>query len=116
MRKTLNFGHTIGHAIESQALLKGLDLLHGEAIAIGMVVETILSQMTNGLNADVSNVIRKKIQNVFSLTQIDESEFPELIEWMRNDKKNHDSEINFTLLKDIGQAEFNNVCSVDQID
>ena len=116
LRKTLNFGHTIGHAIESQALLKGRDLLHGEAIAIGMVVETILSQMTNGLNVDVCNVIRKKIQNVFSLTQIDEREFPELIEWMRNDKKNDASEINFTLLKDIGQAEFNKVCSVDQIE
>ena len=116
LRKILNFGHTIGHAIESQALLKGRDLLHGEAIAIGMVVETILSEMTNGLKTDVSSVIRKKIQNVFSLTQIDEREFSELIEWMRNDKKNDDSEINFTLLKDIGQAEFNKVCSVDQIE
>jgi len=116
LRKTLNFGHTIGHAIESQALLLGRDLLHGEAIAIGMVVETILSQMTNGLNADVCNVIRKKIQNVFSLVPIDEDEFSELIEWMRNDKKNDDSEINFTLLKDIGQAEFNKTCSLDQIE
>ena len=115
LRKILNFGHTIGHAIESQALLKGRDLLHGEAIAIGMVVEIILSEMTNGLKADVSSVIRKKIQNVFSLTPIDESEFSELIEWMRNDKKNDDSEINFTLLKDIGQAEYNKVCSIDQI-
>ena len=72
--------------------------------------------MTNDLKTDVSIVIRKKIQNVFLLTQIDEREFSELIEWMRNDKKNDDSEINFTLLKDIGQAEFNKVCSVDQIE
>jgi len=116
LRKSLNFGHTIGHAIESQALIKNRDLLHGEAIAIGMVVETILSEMTNGLNIDVSRVIRKKIQNIFSLTQIDEYEFSELIEWMRNDKKNEDSEINFTLLKDIGQSEFNKFCSIDQIE
>ena len=81
-----------------------------------MVVEIILSEMTNGLKVDVSSVIQKKIQNVFSLTPIDESEFSELIEWMRNDKKNDTSEINFTLLKDIGQAEFNKVCSVDQIE
>ena len=81
-----------------------------------MVVEIILSEMTNGLKADVSGVIRKKIQNIFSLTPIDESEFSELIEWMRNDKKNDDSEINFTLLKDIGQAEYNKVCSIDQIE
>ena len=65
LRKTLNFGHTIGHAIESQALLKGRDLLHGEAIAIGMVVETILSEMTNGLKTDVSSVIRKKFKMFF---------------------------------------------------
>ena len=116
LRKTLNFGHTIGHAIESQALLKGRDILHGEAVAIGMVVETILSQTTNGLNVDVCNVIGEKIQNVFSLIPIDELEFLELIEWMRNDKKNDASEINFTLLKDIGKAEFNKVCSVDQIE
>ena len=116
LRKTLNFGHTIGHAIESQALLKGRDLLHGEAIAVGMVVETILSQMTNGLNEEVCNVIRKKIQNVFSLTPIDVCEFPALIRWMRNDKKNDALEINFTLLKDIGQAEYNKVCTVDQIE
>ena len=116
VRKILNFGHTIGHAIESQALSKGRDLLHGEANSIGMDIETILSEMTNGLKADVSSVIRKKIQNVLSLTQINEREFSELIEWMRNDKKNDTSEINFTLLKDIGQAEFNKVCSVDQIE
>ena len=72
--------------------------------------------MTNGLKTDVSCVIQKKIQNVFSLTQIDEREFSELIEWMKNDKKNDDSEINFTLLKDIGQAEINKVCSIDQIE
>ena len=59
---------------------------------------------------------RKKIQNVFSLNSIDESEFSELIGWMRNDKKNDNSEINFTLLKDIGEAEFNKVCSLNQIE
>ena len=115
LRKTLNFGHTIGHAVESQALLKGHDLLHGEAISIGIVVETILSEMTNCLKANVSSIIRKKIQNVFSLTKINERELSELLELMRNDKKNDDSKINFTLLKDIGQAEFNKVCSIDQI-
>ena len=43
-------------------------------------------------------------------------EFPALIRWMRNDKKNDTSEINFTLLKDIGQAEYNKVCTIDQIE
>ena len=116
LRKTLNFGHTIGHAIESQALEKGRDLLHGEAVAIGMVVETILSQMTNGLSEDDCQIIKSSLGSVFPLQGVDESELPDLIEWMRNDKKNDDSQINFTLLKKIGVAEFNKICSVEQIE
>jgi len=116
LRKTLNFGHTIGHAIESQALEKGRDLLHGEAVAIGMIVETILSQMTNGFTEEEFQIIKLSLEGVFPLQAIDESELPDLIEWMRNDKKNDDSQINFTLLKKIGEAEFNKICSVEQIE
>lgn len=115
LRKILNFGHTAGHALESQALEKGRDLLHGEAIAMGMLVETILSQMTNGLEKNVSESIQSRIKDFFSLAPIDEGEFEELIAWMRHDKKNDQSEINFTLLKDIGLAEINKVCSIDDI-
>jgi len=116
LRKTLNFGHTVGHAIESQALEKGRDLLHGEAVAIGMLVETILSQMINGFAAEDFQIIKSSLEGVFPLQAIDETELPELIEWMRNDKKNDDSQINFTLLKEIGEAEFNKICSVEQIE
>ena len=116
LRKTLNFGHTIGHAIESQALEKGRDLLHGEAVAIGMIVETILSQMSNGFAEEEFQIIKSTLDGVFPLQAIDEEELPDLIEWMRNDKKNDDSQINFTLLKKIGEAEFNKICSVEQIE
>jgi len=116
LRKTLNFGHTIGHAIESQALEKGRDLLHGEAVAIGMIVETILSQMSNGFAEEEFQTIKSTLEGVFPLQAIDEAELPDLIEWMRNDKKNDDSQINFTLLKKIGEAEFNKICSVEQIE
>jgi len=116
LRKTLNFGHTVGHAIESQALEKGRDLLHGEAVAIGMVVETILSQMINGFTEEEFQIIKSSLEGVFPLQAIDESELPDLIEWMRNDKKNDNSQINFTLLKKIGEAEFNKICSVEQIE
>lgn len=116
LRKTLNFGHTIGHAIESQALGKGRDLLHGEAVAIGMLVEAILSEMTNGFANDEFEHIKSVFEKVFPLEKIDETELPELIEWMRHDKKNDDSQINFTLLKKIGESEFNKTCSVEQIE
>ena len=115
LRKTLNFGHTIGHAIESQALEKGRDLLHGEAVAIGILVETILSHMTNGFTEEEFQIIKSGMECIFPLQGIDESELPELIEWMRNDKKNDDCQINFTLLNKIGVAEFNKTCSVEQI-
>ena len=116
IRKTLNFGHTIGHALESQALGKIRDLLHGEAVAIGMVVETILSHMMNGLSIEDCQIIQTSFKGVFPLQVIDESELPDLIEWMRHDKKNDDSQINFTLLKGIGEAEFNKICSISQIE
>ena len=116
LRKTLNFGHTIGHAIESQALGKGRALLHGEAIAIGMLVEIILSQMVNGFKEEDFDAIKSVFENIFPLQKIDENELPDLIEWMRHDKKNDDAQINFTLLKKIGEAEFNKICSVDQIE
>jgi 3-dehydroquinate synthase len=116
LRKTLNFGHTIGHAIESQSLEKGRDLLHGEAVAIGMLVETILSQMINGFKAEDFQIIKSGFEGIFPLQAIDESELPDLLEWMRNDKKNDNSQINFTLLKKIGEAEFNKICSVEQIE
>lgn len=116
LRKILNFGHTVGHAVESNALKDGGDLLHGEAVAIGMAVETLLSQMTNDLSDDVCRVILVSLKDIFPLNIIEESTLPHLIEWMRHDKKNNNSKIKFTLLKKIGEAEFNKTCSEDQIE
>jgi len=116
LRKILNFGHTVGHAVESNTLQNGGDLLHGEAVAVGMAVETLLSQMTNDLSEEDCGIILASLKGVFPLMVIEESELPDLIQWMRHDKKNDDSKINFTLLKKIGEAEFNKTCSVDQIE
>ena len=112
----MNFGHTVGHAVESNALENGGDLLHGEAVAIGMAVETLLSQITNDLSDDVCGVVLASLKAIFPLQTIAESKLPDLIEWMRHDKKNDNSKINFTLLKKIGEAEFNKNCSVAQIE
>ena len=116
LRNKLNFGHTIGHAVESNALQNGGDLLHGEAVAVGMAVETILSQTTHDLSEDECGIILASLKGIFPLQAIAESKLPDLIEWMRHDKKNDDSKINFTLLKKIGEAEFNKTCSEDQIE
>jgi len=116
IRKTLNFGHTIGHALESNALENKGDLLHGEAVAIGLAVETILSKMTNKLSPEECSIILDSLKGIFSLVPIKEEDFSDLIEWMRHDKKNDGTQINFTLLKKIGEAKFDKTCSVDEIE
>lgn len=116
IRKTLNFGHTIGHALESNALENKRDLLHGEAVAIGLAVETILSKMTNKLSPEECSIILDSLKGTFNLGPIKEEDFSNLIEWMRHDKKNDGTQINFTLLKKIGEAEFDKTCSVEDIE
>ncbi len=116
IRKTLNFGHTIGHALESNALENKGDLLHGEAVAIGLAVETILSQLVNKLTDEECSIILESLKGIFNLSPIKEEDFSDLVEWMRHDKKNDGTKINFTLLKKIGEAEFDKTCSVDVIE
>lgn len=116
LRKTLNFGHTIGHALESYALKNNGDLLHGEAVAIGLAVETILSNTTNELSSEECSIILESLKGIFNLDPIKEESFGDLIEWMRHDKKNDGAQINFTLLKKIGEAEYDKTCSVDEIE
>jgi len=115
-RKLLNFGHTIGHALESCSL--GNDekpLFHGEAIAIGMICECYISNAITGLSADSLSKISSSILSFYKPYQIEESTFHQLIELMRNDKKNDSNEINFTLLSEIGSAHFNNNVGVELI-
>jgi 3-dehydroquinate synthase len=114
-RKILNFGHTIGHALESQALSKQQELLHGEAVAIGLLVESILSNKESSLSDTELQVIIHQLKLMFDLKLIDEEEIPELIEWMRHDKKNHSNEIQFSMLTKIGEAEFDKTCHTDHI-
>jgi 3-dehydroquinate synthase len=116
LRKTLNFGHTIGHALESNALENKKNLLHGEAVAIGLAVETILSEMKNKLSQQECSKILSRLKEVFNLEPIKENEFSDLIEWMRHDKKNDSAQINFTLLNKIGQADYNKTVSENVIE
>jgi len=114
-RKILNFGHTIGHALESQSLQKNRGLLHGEAIAIGMAVETLLSKSKGLLSNEECIEILDTLVEIFTLEKIDMFEFNDLLKWMQQDKKNFDGQINFTLLSSIGKAEINSNCIVNDI-
>src|SRR5690606_25207045 len=116
LRKILNFGHTIGHAVETYSLNRdGNPLLHGEAIAIGMICEAYLSHQYNGLKEDELAEIVKALRSVFPDYQLKSESFSDLIAIMRNDKKNTDDNIGFALLKEIGHCDFNHYLDEDKI-
>lgn len=115
-RKLLNFGHTIGHAIESDALLNSeWPLLHGEAIAIGMICESYISHKVTGLSHEALDEISQTIRLLYNDHPIDVSNSHRFIELMGNDKKNKGSEINFTLLAGIGKGVIDQTVSTDLI-
>ncbi|MFA5620656.1 MAG: 3-dehydroquinate synthase [Weeksellaceae bacterium] len=104
LRKILNFGHTIGHAVESEFLNSENPLLHGEAIAVGILVESVLSFENNLISQAELDEIFTHIIRIFGKTKLPEIKFPKLLEWMKNDKKNQNLEIGFSLLKGIGSC------------
>jgi 3-dehydroquinate synthase len=116
LRKALNFGHTIGHAIESYSLMHDKKpLKHGEAVAIGMVCEAFLSKEIIGLSGRDLRVITEFILLHFPKYSLRNIFSKELIAFMRQDKKNTNDSINFTLLKRIGKASINHTCTDAQI-
>ncbi len=114
LRKALNFGHTYGHAFESYALKSGRPVLHGYAVAYGMICELYLSHLRLGFPMtdviDISNYLKE----VFGLFKIETSDYKELFRLMTHDKKNEANRINFTLLDEIGQIQVNINASEDE--
>ncbi|WP_017731193.1 3-dehydroquinate synthase [Nafulsella turpanensis] len=106
LRKILNFGHTIGHAVESYFLENGPKLLHGEAVAIGMVAEAYLSYLKTGLSAEELQNCCSYISEIFPLASIPESAFEQLISLALQDKKNERGIIHCTLLSQVGKAVY----------
>lgn len=107
IRKALNFGHTFGHAFESFSMSGNRPLLHGYAVAFGMVCELYLSVVKTGFPVDkmrqTVNYIKENYgKNVFTC-----DDYEELLSLMKHDKKNTNGEINFTLLHDIGDIKIN---------
>lgn len=117
IRKSLNFGHTIGHAIEAYSLEEadGGPLLHGEAVAIGMICEAYLSHRLCGFSKGQLEEVTDFILNKFPDLTIDHMDQQHLIELMGHDKKNEKGLINFSLLSEIGTCEINKTAHPDQI-
>lgn len=115
IRKALNFGHTIGHALETFFLNKNIHVSHGKAVGLGMIAESYLSYKNTGLASSKLYDIKTTILSVFGLEKLNKNEYPILIELMKHDKKNQNNSINFTLLSDIGHFTINHFCSENEI-
>ncbi len=107
IRKTLNFGHTLGHAIETHFFSKPKEkqLLHGEAVAIGMIVAAHLSYQTKKLPLKTLEEITLNIKNYYQNAlpkQISKEEYPSIMELLKHDKKNTNGRVNFILIDAIG--------------
>ncbi|MBI9035403.1 MAG: 3-dehydroquinate synthase [Bacteroidales bacterium] len=117
IRKTLNFGHTVGHAIESWFLkhLPKQALLHGEAVAMGMIAELYLSHKELNYPKQELEKHISPISALFPKRKIPVESFTEILNLMHHDKKNSKGDINFVLISKTGQAKFNTHCSEEQI-
>ncbi len=114
LRKALNFGHTIGHAIESMAIRKGLQIYHGDAVAYGMIAELFLSVRKLGFSGNHFECVKHFIRENYPVYHsVGAGE--ELYELMLHDKKNERNGVNFTLLRHFGEIEIDQYCTKEEI-
>jgi 3-dehydroquinate synthase len=115
LRKSLNFGHTLGHAIESYHLESEhkKSLLHGEAIAIGMILEAYISkELLNLPQADLDD-IKEHFMSVFPTETFNREDILEIINLLKHDKKNSHGIVKFALIESIGTPKLD--CEVDEL-
>jgi 3-dehydroquinate synthase len=107
LRKILNFGHTLGHAIESFYLTHSQKprLLHGEAIAIGMVLEAYLATHSSGLSRSIAEEVKETFENFYPKVDISAEDQTAILDLLCHDKKNKAGRINFVLIKAIGEPD-----------
>lgn len=106
-RKILNFGHTIGHAVEKVFAESNRKVRHGEAVACGMYIAVRISEHMLGFNPEHSKMVQGLILKYFTKLKFKDAD-PELIfQACSSDKKNYDAQIQFVLLDTKGVAKFN---------
>ena len=114
IRKALNLGHTFGHAFESWAL-KRKPILHGYAVAFGLIPELYLSVAKTEFPTEKMRQTVSFIKEYYGTLPITCDDYEELIELMHHDKKNQNGIINFTLLGGIGDIRINQTASTEEI-
>lgn len=114
LRKILNFGHTLGHAIESFHLESAdkENLTHGEAIAIGMVCESFISSKLLGFPVEKVEEVKALVVSIYNKTLLLNEDFSEIMDLLKHDKKNVNGQVNFVLLNDYEDCKID--CKVSE--
>ena len=117
LRKMLNFGHTLGHAIESYFLVQEdkTTLLHGEAIAIGMILEAFISNNICGMPFEECDAVKKVFNSIFPLVEFTTEDIVEIEKLLIFDKKNSHGRVRYALLEKIGKPHLDAEVSPDLI-
>lgn len=115
IRKALNLGHTVGHAIESMSIKRGKPLLHGFAVAYGIICELYISCAIAGFPIKLMRQTARFIYDNYGHWDFTCNDYEILYSLMLHDKKNIGDNINFTLMADIGNTEINKTASKELI-
>jgi 3-dehydroquinate synthase len=115
LRKILNAGHTIGHAVESHLLGSGHRILHGEAIAIGLIAEAWLAESRNYISADDLNSIAEYVLRIFGKVTLKTDDIQASATLALQDKKNKGNKILCVLLDGVGKARWDEEITQNEI-
>ena len=115
IRKALNLGHTVGHAFESLALENNHPVLHGYAVAWGIICELYFSFIKVGFPKDKLRQTIQFIKENYGVLTFDCKQYDRLYEFMTHDKKNSAGIINFTLMGEIGDIRINQSANKEEI-
>ncbi len=116
VRKKLNFAHTIGHAVESTFLGTKKPLLHGEAVAIGIFVESIIAYNKKLITKSELNMVQSLIVPYFKMIKFNNKHFKLIQEFIEHDKKNSNKNVLMSLITGIGKCNFNIPVSSEEIE
>jgi 3-dehydroquinate synthase len=116
IRKALNLGHTFGHAFESLSYELNRPVLHGYAVAWGLVCELYLSFIQLGFDKETLMKVARFVKENYGVFAFDCNHYQRLYELMQHDKKNESARINFTLLQSIGEIKINQTAGRKEIE
>ncbi len=115
LRKILNFGHSIGHALESFCMAKGQDILHGEAVAAGMICEAFLSSQRFKWKTQQLEQLTKLLRPFTGNLQFKTQDYPEILHYLNADKKKLKRQIQFCLVEQIGTPRLDQIIDEEQL-